>query len=605
MRFARPLAIACVLAPACSSTPPAPPPPPECLPGVDGTVAPPPIHTPRWAFEPWLGKDYSSTDDTLAFIQGSIDRNIPVGVALIDSPWETNYNTFVPDESPSRYHDFAATVSTLANEGVRTVLWITPFVNDVSYDLEIGATTHYDGPAPGFDLATECGFFVDDGHAYPWYKGSGGAIDFFDPSALAWWHAQQDAVLATGIAGYKVDFGDAYVTTDPVMTAAGPEPHQAYSEAYYRDLLAYGASKRPPGDFATMVRGWDVSYGFAPRTYARPEDAPIVWAGDNRRDWVGLADALNTSFMSASLGYVVVGSDVGGYLDHDDQDLTGPQIPFDTLVFARWTAMSALMPLMQLLGRGDVMPWSVPDDVDETVTLYRYWATLHHELAPFYYSLAEGTYAGRAGGIVRPVGAAGDFRYMLGDAFLVAPILDASGVRDVVLPAGAKYYDWWTPAAAPLDGGTTLAQYDATDRSRIPLFVREGAIVPLAVSTDVVPVGDASSAGALTVLVYPSATPSSFTFYDDDDTTTTLTQSIAAGAITVGLSRTVKPALVRVRLDAASTAATVDGAPATAAPDFDTLAASPVAASFVEPSTSSIWIKVPAAQSQQTIVVTP
>jgi hypothetical protein len=47
--------------------------------------------------------------------------------------------------------------------------------------------------------------------------------------------------------------------------------------------------------------------------------------------------------------------------------------------------------------------------------------------------------------IVRPVGEeaawAGDYRYMLGEALLVAPILDASGMRDIELPGGARWYD--------------------------------------------------------------------------------------------------------------------------------------------------------------------
>ena len=34
----------------------------------------------------------------------SAQRNIPVGVVVLDSPWETHYNTFVPN--PTRYHDF-------------------------------------------------------------------------------------------------------------------------------------------------------------------------------------------------------------------------------------------------------------------------------------------------------------------------------------------------------------------------------------------------------------------------------------------------------------------------------------------------------------------
>ncbi len=561
---------------ACSSSSP-PPPDPACSPGANGHVDAPPIHTPRWAFEPWLSKDYSSTDDTLGFVQGSIDRGIPVGVAVLDSPWETNYNTFTPDETATRYHDFANLVSTLASKNVRTVVWITQFVNVVSYDVEIGAQTHYDNPSPNFDFADHCGFFVDQGQTYPWYKGSGAAIDFFNGSALAWWHAQQDALLATGIGGYKVDFGDAYVPTDPVATAQGPIPHQQYSEAYYEDLLAYAASKRPPGDFLTMVRGWDVSYGFQPRTYARPENAPVVWAGDNRRDWVGVADVLDTSFMNAQLGYPMMGSDIGGYLDRDDQNLLGPQIPFDSLVFERWSEMGALMPLMQLHSRSDVMPWTVPTNTDEVTAVYEYWATLHHELVPFTYSLAEETYAQHRKGILAFVAGTNDWRFTIGDAFFVAPIFDATGIRDVVFPDAAKYYDWFAPLNDAVTG--TLTQYDSSAHERYPLFAREGAIVPMNVTN-----------GQLDVLVYPSATQSSFTLYEDDDTTTLLSQSLSGNAATITLARAVKPTHLVVRIDATGTStATSNGASVTVTPDA---------------TTRTVAIDVPASPSAQTVVVT-
>src|SRR5262249_46150040 len=156
----------------------------------------------------------------------------------------------------------------------------------------------------------------------------------------------------------------------------------------------------------------------------------------------------------------------------------------------------------------------------ETVALYRYWATLHHQLVPFFYALAQESYAKRTPGILRPVpdraAWAGDYRYRLGDAFLVAPILDASGVRDVVLPGDGRYYDWFDPAADAHPAGATIAKYDASDRAKYPLFVREGAIVPLAVDSDAVPTGTAAAKGAWTLLVYPSATPSSFVLYEDD-----------------------------------------------------------------------------------------
>ncbi len=526
--------------------------------GVDD-VAPAPVHTPRWAFEPWISKDISDGDDTRAFVEGFRSRDIPVGAVVLDSPWETNYNTFVPD--PVRYADFGGLVGELRAKDVRVVVWMTQMVNVFSLDLEPGAGT-YAGGAPNYDEGKACGFFVDDAALYSWWKGRGSGVDFFSREASAWWHRQQDPLFALGVSGFKLDFGDSYVTSDPVATSAGPKPHQAYSEAYYADYYAYGTAQHAAGDFVTMVRPWDESYQFAGRFFARPEHAPVAWVGDNRRDWVGLADALDEMFRSARAGYAVVGSDVGGYLDRDDKNLLSATIPFSTNVFARWTAVGALSPFMQLHGRANITPWTVPDSVDQTVALYRYWAKLHHAMVPFWSSLAEEMRAGH-GPAMDPIGDeaswAGDYRYAIGRALLVAPLLDDTGARDVPLPAGDRWFDWWSPAADAVAGGTTLTGYDATDRARVPLFVREGAIVPLAVEDDAVGLGTAASAGALTVLAWPGPAATSFTLHEADGSTTLLGARRSGGDAIVSIDRALATTLWRVRVDAKPTAATLDG----------------------------------------------
>jgi alpha-glucosidase (family GH31 glycosyl hydrolase) len=91
-----------------------------------------------------------------------------------------------------------------------------------------------------------------------------------------------------------------------------------------------------------MVRPWDESYQFEGRFFARPEHAPVAWVGDNRRDWIGLARRARSHLPLGAAGYVVLGSDLGGYLDRDDRmrwtDLSA--IPFDPVNFAtRWTAV--------------------------------------------------------------------------------------------------------------------------------------------------------------------------------------------------------------------------------------------------------------------------
>lgn len=556
-----------------------------CKPPVK-EIETPVLSTPRWAFEPWISKDISSADDTRAFVKGFRDRSIPVGAVVLDSPWETQYNTFVPN--PERYPGFAELVAELHADEIRVVLWITQMVNVASYDFEPGGDS-YVGPSPNLEEGERCGFFVNEAERYQWWKGSGAALDFFDPHAVAWWHAQQDPLYDQGIDGWKLDFGDEYVTSSPIVTDAGDKSKQEYGEEYYRDYFAYGRHRRG-ADFVTMVRPYDRSYGFPGRFYARPEHAPVAWVGDNRRDFAGLADALDHLFRSARAGYSTIGSDIGGYLDTDDENVLGAKIPFDTLVFARWTAAGALMPFMQLHGRANITPWTVPDHVDETVALYRYWATLHHELVPFFYSLSEQALAG-APVPMRPVGDEaswpGDYRWELGDAFLVAPLLDATGTRDVALPAGARWLDWWKLEGDWLDGGQTLASVALADRARIPLYVREGAIVPLDVDGDATGIGSAAHAGHLTLLVFPGKSTSSFVLHEEDGETTTLAASLGK----LELSRRTKPLLARVRLEVAPTGVTLGGAALEAATSRKDLEARPSGWFFDAPA-RALWVKL-------------
>jgi alpha-glucosidase (family GH31 glycosyl hydrolase) len=538
----------------------------EALP--EDTAAALPVNTPRWAFRPWISKDISSGADSRTFVQGFLDRDIPVGVLVLDSPWMTHYNTYIPN--PDRYPEFETMVSDFRALGVRTVVWTTQMINSSGFDFEMGGDL-YEGPSPDFLPAQQCGFFVNGTTPSTWWKGSGQGIDFFNPDARVFWHRMLDRVLDLGVSGFKLDFGENYLDPqDPITTFEGPKTLQEYSERYYEDFYAYGGARFGTEEFLTMVRPYDASYQYEGRFFARKEHAPVAWVGDNRRDYVGLVDALDHIFRSAEAGYVVVGSDLGGYLDVDDANVIGTEIPFDPDNFMRWTALSAMTPFMQLHGRANFEPWALPEKATEATSTYYVWGNLHDQLVPFFDSVATAAYAGSAV-MIDPVGEteaewADDWRYWLGDAFLVVPVIDATGVRDVELPDDARYFALFDEAATPIEPGTLLTDVDVSDPTRIPVFFREGAIVPMEVANDATPFGTAASAGRLTLVVVPAEAPTTFDVIAEDDAVEATVEAArdATGA-TVSLGAHERDLVLRVRIEGPIAGVSVDGAPLDAA----------------------------------------
>jgi alpha-D-xyloside xylohydrolase len=240
----------------------------------------------------------------------------------------------------------------------------------------------------------------------------------------------------------------------------------------------------------------------------------------------------------------------------------------------------------------------VPEKPDETVALYRYWATLHHELVPFFYSLAEEAYAGGPT-VIRPVGDgpstwSGDWRYQLGDALLVAPIIDDVGRRDVTLPTGARWFDWWDVTGAPLAGGEVLINVDATDTARVPLYVREGALVPLEVSSDVTGLGSAAHAGKLTLLAWPGATPSRFVVHEDPRVV-----EVTATGRSLRFSSLSRGAFVKLWTDEPPTSVSVDGRALTRHADKAALEAA--GEGFTAAAGHFTWLAVPAGEGEHTV----
>ena len=90
---------------------------------------------------------------------------------------------------------------------------------------------------------------------------------------------------------------------------------------------------------------------------------------------------------------------------------------------------------------------------------------------------------------MRPI--KGKYQYMFGDALLVAPIYEDSATRTVSFPKGRWRYLFDTTQA--IDGPAEIQQPCPLDE--YPVYVREGAVIPMREVLDKISVFTASGLG--------------------------------------------------------------------------------------------------------------
>ncbi|MES1207594.1 MAG: TIM-barrel domain-containing protein, partial [Pseudomonadota bacterium] len=314
----------------------------------------PPI-TPRWAFEPWAWEDNGNTRaSTEGVVNGYLSRQIPIGAVIIDSPWETGYNTLVWDTA--RYPSPADMITQFHAKGVKVIMWTTGFV-DTDTDV--------------YQTVKQMGYGVNGSANSTWWKGTGIHIDVTNPAAASWWNARMGAVLAGGADGWKLDQGADFIG-NPVKTAAGSLTVTDFKKRLSADFFDYTTSQNP--NAIVVVRPYETEQG---GVGSDPAKCSIGWVGDHDGGFSGIAEELGDIYASAQMGYGAPGVEVGGYF----------RSPPSKSSLIRYAQFGAVTPLMENGGTNgglkEHLPWSWDT---QTVDIYRTFATLHSELGPYLFS---------------------------------------------------------------------------------------------------------------------------------------------------------------------------------------------------------------------------
>jgi alpha-glucosidase len=197
-----------------------------------------------------------------------------------------------------------------------------------------------------------------------------------------------------------------------------------------------------------------------------------TWSGDVATGWPGLRASLSLVLGLGLCGVPYSGPDVGGFDGSPSPEL-----------YLRWFQLGAYLPLFRThagLRAGRREPWEFGAEVLEHARvallerrrLLPYWVTLAHLArrtgAPYVRPVWWGSPEDRA---LRGC----EDTFLLGDALLVAPVLDPGVKRRAVqLPRG-RWYDTVTEEAYEGPGQV----YVNAPLSRIPVLARAGAVIPV------------------------------------------------------------------------------------------------------------------------------
>lgn len=403
--------------------------------GVPG-VSPPENHLQLPIWTTWARfKEKIDQALVLEFAREIRDQGYPGGTLEIDAQWQQYIGDTQFD--PERFPAPRAMVDTLHDLGFHVTLWTVPFCTPESANFAAGAALGYFARWAG----------RSEPYIGTWWGGRAAVLDVTQDAALAWYGdllaALQDEV---GLDGFKFDAGEACFMPADATTAHTLPPNEL-SQRY----VAYLAGRFPYSEVRTGWRNQTTP------TLFRQWDKFCTWGFDN-----GLTSIISQALTIGLLGYPFVLPDMVGGNGYFGTDA-------DAELMIRWTQANILMPAIQF----SLAPW---DYGQEAHLICLDYAKFRRVFVAEILELAR-LAAATGEPIVRPVwwlggdddafGVADE--YLLGNNWLVAPVVTPGAVqRDVYLPAG-RWQDYWDQRVH--HGPGWLRDYPAP-LARLPLFRR-------------------------------------------------------------------------------------------------------------------------------------
>ena len=240
------------------------------------------------------------------------------------------------------------------------------------------------------------------------------------------------------------------------------------------------------------------------------------WSGDIGTSWTDMRMQMAAGLDYSMSGIPFWGMDIGGFSVMSKFQDPAHADEWQELQ-TRWHQFGTFVPLFRTHGQWPRRElWNIAPEGSPAYSSILWYMQLRYRLMPYLYSLAGAVHfedATLMRGLPMDYPADPQVRdlsdqWMLGPAFMPCPVYEYKArSRSVYFPEGG-WYDFYTGAFIP--GGSRLtvdAPYE-----RMPLFVREGSIIPLGPAMEW---SDEKPADKIVLLVY-AGKDAEFTLYEDD-----------------------------------------------------------------------------------------
>ncbi|MBW6434583.1 alpha-xylosidase [Actinoplanes hulinensis] len=420
-----------------------------------------PALPPAWSFGLWLTTSFTTDYDEETvnkFVGGMADRDLPLSVFHFDCFWMREFNWCDFEWDPRVFPDPPGMLKRLADRGLKTCLWINPYIAQRSPLFAEGAANGYLVKRANGDVF-QCDL---------WQAGMG-LVDFTNPEAREWYAGKLRGLVEMGVDAFKSDFGER-VPTD-VVWHDGSDPermHNYYTQLYNEVVFQVLRETKGEGEAVLFARSATVG----------GQQFPVHWGGDNSSTYESMAESLRGGLSLMSSGFGFWSHDIGGF----------EGMP-DPAVFKRWVAFGLLSSHSRLHGSSSYrVPWLFDE---ESVDVLRHFTHLKYRLMPYIYGAArEAHLTGLP--VMRPMPVAFpadpaatylDRQYMLGADLLVAPVFSAGGEVSYYVPEGRwTRYVPSTGNADVVEGPRWVREIHGFDSA--PLLVRPGAVIPVGARRD-------------------------------------------------------------------------------------------------------------------------